>query len=335
MGMFLQQQIAVDDPRLAAVRAHFRSNLLAIAAAGRRAGASTLLCTVATNQRDFAPFLSRNGEAERVYQEGRAALAAGRDAEAAPLLQRALDLDLLRFRTDSRLNQVIRDLAPDASPSLRIIDVATAIAARSSHGVPGNEFFYEHVHLNLRGTCEVATALFPAIAADLERRGLVSGPVPTPIGYAEIAPRLGYNTYEQTMIAIELLQRFGQAPFTAQSDHVARQAAWQRVADQGQALLARADATDALREISRRALAERPDDWILARNTGAMLLARQKPAEALPLLEQADRWIDDDVDTLVALGWTHRALGEGAAAEAAFARARQIEPSYPNLPSAP
>jgi len=335
MGMFLQQQIAADDPRLDAVRDHFRTNLLAIAAAGRDAGATTLLCTVATNQRDFAPFLSANGEAERVYQEGRTALAAGRDAEAAGLLQRALDLDLLRFRTDSRLNQTIRDLGTNGHPSLQVVDIAQALATRSPHGITGNEFFYEHVHLNLRGTCEVATALFPAIAADLARRGLASGPAPAPIGYTEIAPRLGYTAYEQTMIALELVHRFGQPPFTAQSDHAARLTAWQRAADQGQALLARPDATATLLEIGTRALQQRPDDWILARNTGAMLVSRQLPADALPLLEQADRWIDDDVDTLVALGWAHRALGHAAEAEAAFARARKLEPDYPNLPPAP
>ncbi len=333
MGLFLQQQIPANDPRLAIVRDHFRANLADIVETARQVGAKTLLCTVATNQRDFAPFQSANGEAEQAYQKGQQALAAGHDAEAREFLQRALDLDTLRFRTDSTLNQVIRDLGQAApADSLTVVDVAAALAAHSPHGISGNEFFYEHVHLNLRGTCEVAAALFPAITADLERRGLVHGPTPAPLGYAEIALQLGYNTYEQTMIALELVHRFGQPPFTAQSDHAGRLAAWQRVADQGQKLLARPDATDALREIGTRALAQAPGDWILARNTGAMLVSRQRPAEAIPFLEQASRWIDDDVDTLVALGWAQRALGHTADAEAAFARARKLEPTYPNLP---
>ncbi len=334
MEMFLRQSIAAGDPRLAVVRDRFRDNLSAIALAGRGAGATTLLCTVGTNQRDFAPFLSADGEAERVYQEGQAALAAGHDGEAAGLLQRALDLDLLRFRTDSTLNQVIRDVATPGTPSLQLVDVAAALAAHSPHGIPGNEFFYEHVHLNLRGTCEVAATLFPAISAVLAERGQIKAAVPAPLGYAEIAPRLGYSTYEQSMIALEMVHRLGRPPFTGQSDHAARLARWQRAADQGMALLARPDATGALREIGRRAVAQAPDDWILARNTGAMLVSRQQPAEALPLLERAAAWIDDDPDTLVALGWAHRALGHGAEADAAFARARALEPDYPNLPPA-
>ncbi|HYP16683.1 MAG TPA: tetratricopeptide repeat protein, partial [Opitutus sp.] len=60
LQMFLEQQIAQDDPRLAAVRAHFGSNLRAIAGSAHAAGARSLLCTVLANQRDFAPFLSRH-----------------------------------------------------------------------------------------------------------------------------------------------------------------------------------------------------------------------------------------------------------------------------------
>jgi tetratricopeptide (TPR) repeat protein len=248
------------------------------------------------------------------------------------LLQRALDLDTLRFRTDSTLNQVIRDTRFPGKPITECVDVAATLSTRSAHGITGDEFFYEHVHLNLRGTYEMALALWPRLAADLVRRKLASAPGPEPLAYEEVSLRLGYTTHEQTMIALEMLNRFAKPPFTGQSDNAARLASWKRRADNGQALLARPDATDALREISRRALEFSPDDWQLARNTGAMLVSRHLPAEALPLLERAAAWIDDDVDTLVALGWAHHALGHTAEAESAFKKARTLEPNYPNLP---
>ena len=332
MAMFLQQQIAADDPRLADVRGHFRANLAAIAAAALKAGANTFLCTVATNQRDFAPFMSANGEAEKIYQQGRQELAAGHDAEARDLLQRALDLDTLRFRTDSKLNQVIRDLGGVGTPGLAVVDVAGALAARSAHGIIGDEFVYEHVHLTLRGTYEAALALWPRLTAELARRKVINNPVPASLSYEDVSLRLGSNIHEQTMIALELVSRFSKPPFTGQSDSAARSATWKRRAGTGQDLLGRTDATAALREIGRRALALSPDDWILARNTGAMLVSRQQAAAALPLLERATRWIDDDVDTLIALGWAHQALGHAADSEAAFAQARALEPNYPNLP---
>ena len=353
MEMFLRQQIPADDPRLDAVRAHFRANLTAIADSAREAGATAIFCTTVANQRDFAPFLSAHGEAEKVYREGRAALDAGHVDEARDLFQRALDLDTLRFRADSTLNQIIRDLPanvrntnihPDSSPddsatnvritnigSPEVVDLAAVLAAKSRHGIPGDEFLYEHVHLTLRGTHEAALALLPSLVADLRQRGLVTTEV-APLDYEEIGLRLGYNTHEQTMIALELANRFAQPPFTGQSDHAARLAAWQRRAERGQALLAQPDATAALHELGRRAMTAAPDDWLLARNTGAMLVARQQAAEALPLLERAAAWIDDDVDTLVALGWAHRALGHAVEANSAFEKARALAPHYPNLP---
>lgn len=336
MEMFLRQQIRAGDPRLETVRRHFRANLAAIADTAHRAGATALLCTVATNQRDFAPFLSANGEAEQIHQEARIALDAGRDPEARTLFQRALDLDTLRFRADSGLNQVIRDLAANVRNTniadTHLVDAAAVLAEKSPHGVCGNELLYEHVHLTLRGTWELAQSLLPPIVADLQRRGLVAAPPAEWLNLEETGLRLGYNTHEQAMIALELVNRFSKPPFTGQSDHAARLAAWQRRASAAQALLARPDATDALREIGRRAVFASPDDWLLARNTGAMLVARQQPAEALPLLKRAVAWIDDDVDTLVALGWAHHAMGQQADADAAFAKARALEPNYPNLP---
>jgi tetratricopeptide (TPR) repeat protein len=375
MEMFMQQQIGADDPRLPAVRANFRANLLAIAAAGRSAGATTLACTVLTNQRDFAPFLSRhrpgltaaelaqwqtdsdaaakmqqagdlpgaetafrsayaleNHYAESVFRFGHFALRMGRDTDARDLLQRALDLDTLRFRTDSRLNQTIRELASTKIPQLEVVDLAAALAPRSPHGIIGDELLYEHVHLTFHGTYEVVRELFPRIAADLARRGLTSGPLPEPCGEDEARLRLGFTAYEQAMIAQNLLGRFRRPPFTGQLDNPVRVQTWERHLAAATTLLNRPAATPALLQLYQQALAITPDDWVLARNAGAMLVSRQAPAEALPLLERAARWIDDDIDTLVPLGQAQQALGHKAEAAIIFAQARKIEPQHPGLP---
>lgn len=375
MRMFLNRRIPEGDPSLRSVAGHFRANLRAIAASAHGAGADTLLCTVVTNQRDFAPFMSEHrpglspnqlaawkrdfqagAEAERagdassaeihyrsalaiddryaelVFRLGRIELALGRDYQARALLSRARDLDTLRFRTDSRLNDVIREVGTAGLPGVALVDLAHDLAARSAHGIPGDEFLYEHVHLTLRGTYEAALALYPAIAADLERRGLVKGPSPEPISYASVRDRLAFTVYEQAMIGINLLNRFRGAPFTGQSDDAYRIALWQRRVNEAEVLLRRPDAVPALTELYRQALAQSPGDWVLERNAGAMLVANHRAGEALPLLEKAEAWIGDDIDTLVALGWAQRGTGHEAAAEATFARARRISPDYPGLP---
>jgi tetratricopeptide (TPR) repeat protein len=193
---------------------------------------------------------------------------------------------------------------------------------------------YEHVHLTFRGTYEAARELFPRITADLTRRGLVSGPPPTPIDYEEARLRLGYNVYEQAMIAQQLLNRFRKPPFTGQADIGSRLREWERRSEKAAELLSRPDANAALESLANRALAVSPGDWILERNAGAMLVARGEPGKALPLLERASQWIDDDVDTLIALGHAQKALGREADAEATYAKARLLEPDYPGLPEA-
>ena len=376
MQMFLQQQIAADDPRLRIVRDLFEGNLRSIADSAHAAGAATLLCTVLTNQRDFAPFLSLhraglsstelmawqvafdqaeqlarenhlpeseqhyraalaidNRHAELNFRLGRLALQQGRDTEAQAFLQRALDLDALRFRTDSTLNETIRLMGRDAAGLFEVVDAAAAVAARSAHGIAGDELLYEHVHLTLRGAYEVALELLPRVVADLQRRGLGANAAPTTtLAYGDVRLRLGYTAHEQAMIALELLKRFRAPPFTGQSDQAARVAQWERRVEASTKLLARADALPALRAIYASALAISPDDWIIARNAGSMLVARGEPKEALPWLEQAAAWIDDDVDTLVALGWAQQAAGQQAAALKTFARARALEPRSPGIP---
>lgn len=271
--------------------------------------------------------------AETAWRFGRLALTAGRALDARDLLQRALDLDPLRFRTDSRLNQSIRDLSREALPGVTVVDLAATLAAHSPHGIPGDELLYEHVHLTFRGTYESARELFPSVSAELARRGIIRVAAPVPFELDEARIRLGYNAHEQTMIALELRNRFSRAPFSGQAGADARLQAWDRRILQAGQLLGRPDATPTLLEISRRSLAFAPDDWIIARNTGAMLVSRDLPREALPHLQRAARWIDDDIDTLLALGHAHKALGHAPEATTAFAHARQIEPRHPSLPT--
>lgn len=375
MEMFLRQQITDTDDRLVDVRDHFQANLLAIGKSAERAGARTLFCTVLTNQRDFAPFMSQHrpglgDEARRQWDERfaaaqeaeragnlsaaesayRAALAlddryaelvfrlarllmrAGRDAEAQPLFQRALDLDTLRFRTDSALNAVVKNLDLSALPNAEVVDLVTAISAQSPHGVVGDEALYEHVHLTLHGVYDVARQLFDRISEDLRRRQFVTGaPVPV-IDYSAARLRLAFTAYEQAMIAAQLTNRFRSPPFTGQADHAIRLEFWQRRAAAADTMLQRAEALPALATIYREAISLSPDDWVLARNAGAMFVARHAPQDGLPYLERAAAWIDDDVDTLVPLGWAERALGHNKEADAVFAKARALEPRYPNLP---
>ncbi|HLP09815.1 MAG TPA: tetratricopeptide repeat protein, partial [Opitutaceae bacterium] len=287
MGMFLEHGIAVDDPRLAATRELFRQNLAAIADSGRAAGASVFLCTVATNRRGCAPFLSlhRNDldsaaltRWRNAFDAGRAAALAGdhrsaaaRFAEAAAVddrhaktayrlgqeqlqlgeiekaratLQRALDLDALRFRTDSQLNAAIRSLGHPPRAGVRVIDLAAAADADSPAGIAGDEFLYEHVHLTMRGTYRLARELCAPIEADLRHRGLVTADASAPQWpeLTVVRDRLAYTVYEQAMIVREMITRFSKQPFTNQSDNAERLDRYRTMDQTATLLLQRPDA---------------------------------------------------------------------------------------------
>jgi tetratricopeptide (TPR) repeat protein len=272
--------------------------------------------------------------AELHFRLARLLLTTDRETDARAHLQRALNLDALRFRADSSLNDTIRTLPSSLPPSTRarIIDLDAQIS------LPGNKLLYEHVHLTFQGTAAIVDALLPAVVSELQARQLLPAPPPSlnaqpsTLNSSDLRHRLAFTAYEQAMIFAELHNRYQRAPFTAQSDHTLRLEATARQLAAAQALLARPDATAALRAACDSAIAFTPKDWILQRNTGMMLLARGEPAAALHYLEKAAAWIDDDIDTLLALASTYRALNRSADADRLFTRARHLEPAHPALP---
>ena len=97
--------------------------------------------------------------AELPFRRAVCELALGQTNPAAADFLLARDLDTLRFRADSRINQTIRQVAADQGALL--IDAEQACARQSPGSIPGESLFYDHVHLNFTGNYLVA-ALFAA-----------------------------------------------------------------------------------------------------------------------------------------------------------------------------
>ncbi len=370
MEMFLRNEITRQDPRLETTATHFRANLNAIVESARSAGAQTLLCTVLTNQRDFAPFLSKHRPdlsatdlarwekaftaghaalldqnlvaAERAYREAlaiddrhaelhfrlaRLCIGSRRLIEAQRHFQLALDLDALRFRTDSRLNEIIRETADATSTSL--VDLATTLAYESPGGILGDEFLYEHVHLNFQGTFRAAHEIFRQLCPRIPTHNPAA--IRPTLTLADMRTRLGYTLHEQGLIAAELLNRFQKPPFTLQVDHARRVNEYKNKAGLIAERLQRPDTSAALAALYNEALRLSPGDWIIQRNFGMALLSQKNAADALMPLQAATAIIPDDPDTLFALTQAQAALGDAAAAKTSQSLLRELEPRYPGL----
>jgi len=143
-------------------------------------------------------------------------LAAARDYYA-----RARDLDTLRFRADTRINEIIRDTTESAEGRVALADLAGALADRAEQRLPGADLLVDHVHLNFRANVlaamEAARALkrvLPELSLDL---GSSSAAIDTLSD--ELRRQLGYDAWTEYELAVEMYTRKLRPPFEGQFDH--------------------------------------------------------------------------------------------------------------------
>lgn len=208
--------------------------------------------------------------AELSFRLGQCLLQAGRASEARERFQQARDLDGLRFRADSTINQIITSTAEQrANEAVHLIDAERQFARRSPGGITGDEFLYEHVHLNLAGNYLLARLVAEQLAPVLHLSG--AGPShdtwPTAAACAE---RLGLTAYHRHLIAKELQTRFHSPPFDRQVNRQARDAKLQAQLSRLAAELT-PDASRVAVAKLRQLLDSHPSDWVLRKQFGELL----------------------------------------------------------------
>jgi tetratricopeptide (TPR) repeat protein len=142
----------------------FRGNLDRLLAKYQAAGIPVFIGTLASNERDLAPFASGDDPVDSArarFAKGRELEAAGDFAAARKEYLAAKDRDELRFRAPEDFNEVIRGVA-DARGAT-VVDVQSALATASPNGIIGAGLMLEHVHPNVEGYFRLASAYFPAL----------------------------------------------------------------------------------------------------------------------------------------------------------------------------
>lgn len=154
------------------------------------------------------------------FRLARCLLALQRPEEANKPFIRALNLDALRFRADARINDSIRTVGAAAGPGVELADVERAFAGVSGVEArsPGEELFYEHVHLNFKGNHLLANMLLARVEAALpERLRRRKGDRPEP-SESQVAESLAFTDWDRDRCAMEIIGMRLQPPFTVQSD---------------------------------------------------------------------------------------------------------------------
>jgi len=181
---------------------------------------------------------------------------------------RARDLDTLRFRADSEINDINRAVA--SSSGAELVDAEAVFAKESPNGIVGSELVYEHVHLTPEGNYLLARAIFQQIASKLP-----GGDAPSNVpSQAECEQLLAFTSHDHLRITREMLQRLQKPPFTNQLNH----------SDQVLRLTIKASALDEGPDETvaeyQWAIRKKPDDRILHYNFGLFLFDYNRAAAA-------------------------------------------------------
>jgi tetratricopeptide (TPR) repeat protein len=176
---------------------------------------------------------------------------------------RARELDTLRFRADSKINEINRSVAHASEAEL--VDAEAIFAKESPPGIIGSELVYEHVHMTPHGSYLLARAMFLQIANQLPANAghtLQVGDVPS---QPECERLLAFTKFDRSRVTAEMLRRLQEPPFTNQLNH----------SDQVLRLTMKADNSDENPDDTAAqyqwALARRPNDRILHFNYGVFL----------------------------------------------------------------
>lgn len=158
------------------------------------------------------------------FHQGCCALALGETADAQRQFAAARDLDTLRFRCDSRLNDLIRQTVSNYDdPRVVLVDAERAFAEQSPAGLPGNDLFYDHVHPTFDGNYLLARTLAPKLENLLPEKivARVAAGQPWP-SEADCARRLAWSNWDKQEALTDMFSRLGKPPFTDQLDHDAQ-----------------------------------------------------------------------------------------------------------------
>ncbi len=148
------RSIELDSPKHDLAMIQFQSNLNAIIKKYQKEGIPVFIGSIASNLKDHPPFVDiTDGEqpsAQQTFDLAKAAYENGELDEARELFSLARDLDGLKFRAPSEINQIIVQTA-DEHDQVVYVPVEEAMEQFTDDKIIGFELMLEHLHPNQQG----------------------------------------------------------------------------------------------------------------------------------------------------------------------------------------
>ncbi len=334
MEMFIGNQLPPDAPRKQTVYRNFQQNLRDILNTGLGSGAKVILNTVAVNLKDCPPFASISNSnvppadrasfeerakldpanADLRYRWGLSLLAQTNLSGAREQLQLACDDDALPFRTDSRINGIIREEAGKlANQNLTLLDASTMLATNQAAGVCGQETFYEHVHFNFAGNYRLGLLWAQQVEQALPTavRAKPAGPWAS----QETCDRLlGLSDWNRVLVLQSLIRRFYQPPLSSQFNNLERRQALERKVAELKQQMTPGAAAEARKDFDE-ALKHAPDDHYLHEVFAEFLQATGDFAAATKQWQRVHELLPQDFLSYYQLGRLYSTQGQWPEAE--------------------
>lgn len=265
------------------------------------------------------------GYAEVDFRRARCLAALGRQDESRKAFSAARDHDALRFRADARLNAVLRDLAQNGGPGVRLYDAEAEFAGGR------DELFHEHVHLTFSGNYRLARGFLPHVEAALSLGKSAAAVAPPPLTEEECAVRLACTPWSRWQGEKKIMGLLHRPPFTLQFDwptvFPARQARFRERATAALSAEEKTRSTAACEE----ALKAQPDGLGLRENLVELLTQcgdyERALREARTLLAQWPGW----TRAKVRVGDVFLLAGRFGEAESVFREVLRTRPEMPEV----
>ncbi|MCG8373159.1 MAG: GDSL-type esterase/lipase family protein [Balneolales bacterium] len=175
------RSIELNSPKHELAMIQFESNMTAIIERFQSHSIPVLIGSVASNLKDHAPFVDiPDGNQPSALQTYNEAIEAYNDRNLELALEKfilAKDLDGLKFRAPSRINEIIRQLSEETQ-LVSYVPVEEELSNFSQDGIIGFDLMLEHLHPNQRGYFIIGRTF--ALSA-MQELGISSQELPKPI----------------------------------------------------------------------------------------------------------------------------------------------------------
>jgi lysophospholipase L1-like esterase len=170
------RSIELDSPKHELAMIQFESNISAIIKAFEKEKIPVFIGSIASNVKDQKPFVDiTNGEqpsALKTYQEAQKSLEEKDFNTAKNQFNYAKDLDGLKFRAPSGINDIIKNVAAE-NELTTYVPVHEAFESNSDNGLIGFNLMLEHLHPNQDGYFLIGKTFTDIIVNDLQSKRLI------------------------------------------------------------------------------------------------------------------------------------------------------------------